>query len=93
MAWAAAAAVVGGVAGAMTNKPPKLPPPAPPTPPPQESKSPTAVDFRTGVMGAGNSGGSPGAAQTLLTGAGGVDPAELKLGKSTLLGGDNMGGG
>lgn len=54
---------------------------------------PTAIDFRTGVRGAGNSGGSPGAAQTLLTGPGGVDPAELKLGKSTLLGGDNMGGG
>ena len=93
MAWSAAIAVVGGIAGAAMNKPPKLPPPTPPPPPPQEAKSPTAVDFRTGVMGSGNSGGSPGASSTLLTGPNGVDPAELKLGKSTLLGGDNMTGG
>ncbi len=37
--------------------------------------------------GAGQAGAAPGVASTFLTGASGVDPASLNLGKSTLLGG------
>jgi hypothetical protein len=42
---------------------------------------------RNALIGAGQAGGSPGAAQTMLTGPEGVDPGTLKLGKNTLLGG------
>jgi hypothetical protein len=38
------------------------------------------------MAGAGQAGGSPGVGQTMLTGAGGVDPNTLALGKNTLLG-------
>ena len=81
-----AATVAGGVI-ASQQKIPKLPDPAPPAPPPQAAKSPTVADTRTGLVGAGQSGGSPGTAQTLLSGIGGVDSSQLKLGRNTLLGG------
>lgn len=88
MAFSAAAAfVIGAGVAAATIKSANPGEPAKPIPPPQAAKSPNAVDTRTGLLGAGQSGGSPGAAQTMLTGPGGVDSAELKLGKSTLLGG------
>jgi hypothetical protein len=38
------------------------------------------------MAGAGQAGGAPGVAQTLLTGAGGIDPSTIGLGKNTLLG-------
>ena len=56
-------------------------------PPPQASKAPTASTVINGQVGAGQAGGSPGVAQTFLTGPGGIDPSLLKLGKTTLLGG------
>lgn len=54
---------------------------------PQASKAPTVQSVQTGQAGAGQAGGAPGVAQTFLTGAGGIDPALLNLGKTTLLGG------
>lgn len=61
-----------------------------PTAPPasQAAQMPQAQNIRNTMMGAGQGGGSAGAAQTLLTGAGGVDPSQLAglLGKNTLLG-------
>lgn len=54
---------------------------------PQASKAPTVQGVQAGQAGAGQAGGAPGVAQTFLTGASGVDPATLNLGKSTLLGG------
>lgn len=38
------------------------------------------------MTGTGQAGGAPGVAQTLLTGAGGIDPSTIGLGKNTLLG-------
>lgn len=52
----------------------------------QAAKAPTAGTARDGMTGTGQAGGAPGIAQTMLTGAGGVDPATLGLGKNTLLG-------
>lgn len=54
---------------------------------PQASKAPGVQGVQAGQAGAGQAGGAPGVAQTFLTGASGVDPATLNLGKSTLLGG------
>lgn len=54
---------------------------------PQASKAPTTQSVQADQAGAGQAGGAPGVAQTFLTGAGGVDPSLLNLGKSTLLGG------
>lgn len=54
---------------------------------PQASKAPTVQAVQSGQAGAGQAGGSPGVAQTFLTGASGVDPSLLNLGKNTLLGG------
>lgn len=67
----------------------KAPAYTPPPDPPQPARSPEvqAVASETKGMGqAGGSGGTPGAAQTMLTGPGGVDPKTLLLGKNTLLG-------
>jgi hypothetical protein len=61
------------------------PPPAPP-PLPQASKAPDINAIRTSLAGAGQAGSSPGVAQTFLTGAGGVDPSTLTLGRTLLLG-------
>jgi len=65
---------------------PSLTPPSAPGALPQSAHSPNAATISAGLAGAGQAGGSPGAAQTLLTGANGVDPNSLKLGKNTLLG-------
>lgn len=60
-------------------------PAAPPAP--QAAKAPDADTVAKGMAGAGQAGGSPGVAQTFLTGPGGIDPSLLNLGKNTLLGG------
>jgi hypothetical protein len=88
MGWtgAAAAFVVGSFLSSQTNKP-KTPALEQPAPPPQASKVPEASQVAAGQAGAGQAGGSPGVAQTFLTGPGGVDPSLLQLGKTTLLGG------
>lgn len=54
---------------------------------PQASKAPSVQSVQAGQAGAGQAGGAPGVAQTFLTGAGGIDPSLLNLGKTTLLGG------
>lgn len=54
---------------------------------PQASKAPGAQAVQADQAGTGQAGGSPGVAQTFLTGAAGVDPSTLNLGKNTLLGG------
>jgi len=56
-------------------------------PPPQASKVPDASTIQQQLAGTGQAGGTPGVAQTFLTGPGGIDPSLLKLGKNTLLGG------
>lgn len=66
---------------------PKQPQIAAPPPPPQASKAPDANAVRAGMAGTGQGGGSPGVAQTFLSGVQGVDPSLLTLGKNTLLGG------
>lgn len=83
------ASALAGAAVASAKKTPKIGDPTAPEKPPEPAvaKAPSAADARTGVAGAGQSGGAPGIAQTMLTGAGGVDPNKLTLGKSTLLGG------
>lgn len=65
----------------------KKAPQAPTITPPQMAKTPDASKALSDAMGVGQAGGAPGIAQTMLTGAGGIDPNLLKLGKSTLLGG------
>lgn len=54
---------------------------------PQASQAPGLQSVQAGTAGAGQAGGAPGVAQTFLTGAAGVDPSLLDLGKNTLLGG------
>lgn len=54
---------------------------------PQASKAPSVQAVQADQAGTGQAGGSPGVAQTFLTGAAGVDPSLLNLGKNTLLGG------
>jgi hypothetical protein len=58
---------------------------------PQASKAPSVQAVQASQAGAGQAGGAPGVAQTFLTGASGVDPSTLNLGKSTLLGGGGGG--
>lgn len=53
---------------------------------PQASQAPTTQAVQAGMTGAGQAGGAPGIAQTFLTGAQGVDPNSLAVGKNTLLG-------
>ena len=60
---------------------------AQPKAPPQASKAPDALGTLKSQQGTGQAGGAPGVAQTFLTGAGGIDPSLLQLGKTTLLGG------
>lgn len=84
---AAAAFVVGAALAATVGKSKK--PDIPATPTPQGDKVPDADADITKNAGTGQAGGSPGVAQTFLTGPGGVDPSLLNLGKSTLLGGTN----
>lgn len=87
-AWMAVAAVVGYVASSQINAP-KTPPLEGAVQPPKEQgeKAPDAGAVRAQQTGTGQAGGSPGVAQTFLTGSGGIDPSLLQLGKSTLLGG------
>lgn len=81
-AYASAAQAVAGAAQAAAKpKPQGL------AAPPQGSKAPDASSILAGVSAQGQGGGSAGVAQTFLTGPGGIDPALLKLGKTTLLGG------
>ncbi|MDI1301962.1 MAG: hypothetical protein PSX71_08665 [bacterium] len=67
--------------------PPKMPAPYQPPPPPAASKAPDIQGVSAAMAGTGQAGGAPGIAQTMLTGAGGVNPDALKLGKTSLLGG------
>lgn len=53
----------------------------------QASSVPDAAGTRQNLAGMGQGGGSPGIAQTFLSGTGGVDPSMLQLGRNTLLGG------
>jgi len=61
-------------------------------PPPQAAKVPDAMGTRNALAGTGQGGGSPGIANTFLTGSQGVDPSLLNLGKNTLLGGGTSSG-
>ncbi len=91
MSGAVGTALVAGVGGMLIasqmSKPPSMPSPQAPAAAPQASKAPTAQAVGAGQVGAGQAGGAPGVAQTFLTGAGGIDPNNLQLGKTTLLGG------
>lgn len=80
---AAAAFVVGAAVASSTNKAksPNLPAA------PQASQVPDANTTLSKESGTGQAGGSPGVAQTFLTGSGGIDPSLLNLGRSSLLGG------
>jgi len=59
---------------------------APATQVPNGPESQGASAAQAMMGGAGQAGGAPGVAQTLLTGAGGIDPSTIGLGKNTLLG-------
>lgn len=85
MGYSAAALAVAaiGTAVSASQAKPKL---QDPTPPPQASQGPDANGVLQNMRGTGQAGGAPGAAQTMLTGPGGVNPDALTLGKSTLLG-------
>jgi len=77
-----------GLASSMMPKTPDIPAPATPAAVPQSqaAKTPTADTVQGQMAGAGQAGGSPGVAQTMLTGPSGVDPASLNLGRNSLLG-------
>lgn len=84
-------AVIGigaALVGSQMMQAPSIPAPATPAAAPQSqaSQSPDTQAVRAGQSSTGQAGGAPGVAQTFLTGAGGIDPDTLKLGKSTLLG-------
>lgn len=53
----------------------------------QAAQVPNAQTVRGSMAGTGQGGGSPGIAQTFLSGTGGVSPSLLQLGGNTLLGG------
>ena len=79
--------LLGGLPSFVNPKPPKQAAPiVTPAPVMQSSKSPDVSAIRTNLAGSGQAGGSPGVAQTFLTGAGGVDPSTLTLGRTLLLG-------
>ena len=63
-----------------------IPAPIAPTAPPQATKAPNVQGIIKANMGMGQAGGSPGVASTFLTGAAGVNPNSLLLGRNTLLG-------
>lgn len=67
----------------MCMKTPKMPAPPPPPPPPQETK---AADLNT-IRRRQDSGNTPIAGGTLLTGPSGVQSGMLNVGGNTLLGG------
>lgn len=80
-AWA-----IGGALASQTlmAKQPSTPAPQAPSAPPQPTKQPDqAAARKNGGLGAATGQAGTG---TMLTGAAGVDPASLALGKNTLLG-------
>lgn len=81
-------ALLGGVLGGQKQQQ-QMPTPATPEKPPasQTATMASATSDVAGMNGAGQAGGSSGISSTLLTGAGGVNPNGLQLGKKTLLGG------
>ena len=64
---------------------PHIAAPAAPTPMPQAAQAPNGNMIQAS-LGGGAGASTPGVAQTLLTGGGGVDPSSLNLGRNTLLG-------
>jgi hypothetical protein len=90
-AYVAGGLLGGLLLGQMTSKPGKSPQMQAAAPPPlpaaQTAKTPDASAVAQGLAGTGQAGGTPGVAQTFLTGPGGIDPSLLQLGKTTLLGG------
>ena len=84
--YAMMAMAAGTTVSAIAASQQKAPNIAAPTPPPQAGKAPDVANTMQGMTGAGQAGGSPGVAQTFLTGSQGVDPSLLNLGKNTLLG-------
>lgn len=86
--YVGAGLAAGALMSSMQNTP-NIPSPQAPTTPPQSqaAQTPDANAFKGAALGAGQAGGAPGIAQTFLTGAGGVNPNQLLLGKNTLLGG------
>jgi len=83
--WAAIAAV--GASAYTAASAPDMPALAPPVAPPQASKAPDAASVLKNTKTPTGGAGAPGVAGTFLTGAGGIDPNNLLLGKNTLLGG------
>ncbi len=81
--------MAGGALGGAVLSSALAPKPAAPqlTPPPQPSVAPDVAGTRASLAGMGQGGGSPGIAQTFLSGMQGIDPSLLQLGKATLLGG------
>lgn len=74
------------LAKSATTPSPSLGTAATPTQMPNGPESQGANAAQAMMAGTGQAGGAPGVAQTLLTGAGGVDPSTIGLGKNTLLG-------
>lgn len=89
MAAAAVAGASASVYSAMNQ--PDAPKPQAPTKL-QTAQNPNAQSVRNGIAGTGQGGGSPGIAQTFLSGVGGVNPALLQLGSNSLLGGGSSAG-
>lgn len=87
-----AAVAIGAIGGAVVSsamtKTPNIPAPAAPAKPPesQAAKTPDASEVLKGQAGTGQAGGSPGIAQTFLTGSGGVKDTDVKTTRSMLLG-------
>lgn len=89
LAGAGAGAAAGGLAGTAGEAllgGQKLPSVSTP-PQSQAAQMPNTMAAQQKMAGMGQAGGSPGIAQTFLTGSGGISPNLLKLGSSTLLGG------
>jgi len=94
MSGAIATAIGTAVAGSFASSliggwfAPDTPTPPTPTdvPKPQYASTPDAQATRASMNNSGGAGGSPTAGGSLLTGASGVDPKDLKLGKNQLLG-------
>lgn len=86
MAMYAAAGTAAAASVYSATQTPDIPKPAAPTPLAQSAQVPDAAKVGGDMSGTGQAGGSPGVAQTMLTGPGGVDPNTLSLGKNTLLG-------
>lgn len=82
---AAALSVAGGLGSAAIARggsKPKMPAIPEPIKPPQPTQTPNRVPMLASNIASGGMGNS----STFLTGAGGIDPAGLSLGRNTLLG-------